>query len=408
MGTQKKPIITGISSQFTLSPAEAPAMLGKKNSSMHIGIPKSEKSGEKRVPLTPTGVAALINNGHKVTIESNAGMGAQLTDHEYSEAGAVIAYSKEQVYEAQIILKMEPPFDTELNLLKPGHILISPIQLSTLKPEIIRDLIRKRVIALAFEYVKDDSGNFPFVRSMSEIAGDTAILIGSEYLSQEHGGKGILLGGISGVAPAKVVILGAGVVGEFAARTALGLGADVRVFDNNIYKLMRLQNNIGRRVFTSILNQEVLFNEITTADVAVGAIHSDSGLSPVIVTEEMVSKMKPGSVIIDVSIDQGGVFETSKVTTHTKPVYKLYDVIHYCVPNIPSRVSGTASRAISNILSPMLMKAGDLGGIEDLMRLSPNFRHGVYVYKGCLCNRYISERFGLKYTELDLLFTSGL
>ncbi len=383
-------------------------MIHKKNHSLYIGIPAHTTEGEKRIPLTPNGVAVLVNNGHRIVMQTNAGQGSYYSDRDFSEAGAEIVYDRETVFKADMILQTDPPIIDDVELMRPNQVLFSPIQLSTLDQDCMENMLRKRITALAFEYIKDDSGTFPLVRSMSEIAGYTSILIASEYMSHEHHGKGVLLGGLSGVAPAKVVILGSGVVGEFATRAALGLGANVKVFDDNIYKLMRLQNNIGTRVFTSILDPEVLVAELIDADVVIGAVHSEFGRTPIIVTEEVVSKMKTGAVIIDVSIDQGGCFETSEVTTHQRPTFIKHDVIHYGVPNIPSRVSRTASQAISNILSPLLLKASDLGGLEALMQLSNGARQGVYSYKGRLCNQHIGEKFGIKSTDVNLLFTSGL
>lgn len=383
-------------------------MIHKKNHSLYIGIPAHTTEGEKRIPLTPNGVAVLVNNGHRIVMQTHAGQGSYYSDRDFSEAGAEIVYDRETVFKADMILQTDAPINDDVELMRPNQVLFSPIQLSTLDQACMENMLRKRITALAFEYIKDDSGTFPLVRSMSEIAGYTSILIASEYMSHEHHGKGVLLGGLSGVAPAKVVILGSGVVGEFATRAALGLGANVKVFDDNIYKLMRLQNNIGTRIFTSILDPEVLVSELIDADVVIGAVHSEFGRTPIIVTEEVVSKMKTGAVIIDVSIDQGGCFETSEVTTHQRPTFIKHDVIHYGVPNIPSRVSRTASQAISNILSPLLLKASDLGGLEALLQLSNGARQGVYSYKGRLCNQHIGEKFGIKSTDVNLLFTSGL
>lgn len=275
-----------------------------------------------------------------------------------------------------------------------------------MKAEMIEHLVQKKIIGIAYESIKDDAGSYPIVRSMSEIAGSFAMLTASKYLSNVHKGKGILLGGISGVPPANVLILGAGVVGESAARTALGLGASVKIFDNSIYRLMRLQNNIGRRCFTSVIEPVTLAEELMQADVALGALKPVNGVTPVVVNEEMVSNMKAGSVIIDVSIDRGGCFETSKMTTHENPIFKRYDVIHYCVPNISSAVSRTASRAISNVLMPMLLQSADMGGMEGLIQAKEGIRNGVYLYKGCVTNAPIAKRFNFKYTDLDLLFTS--
>ncbi len=243
---------------------------------------------------------------------------------------------------------------------------------------------------------------------MSEIAGSATILIAAELLSHPNFGKGILLGGIAGIPPARVVILGAGTVAEFAARTAMAFGAEVKVFDNSIYKLKRLQRNTGTRLFTSIISNDALVEALIDADVAVGAIHSKSGRAPMVVSEEMVAQMKAGSVILDVSIDQGGCFETSEVTTHRKPIFKKYGVIHYCVPNIASRVPRTASQAISNVLTPMLLEANQAGGFENLMNAQPHIRNGVYIYKGTLTNVHLSEKFKMKFTDLNLLFASGM
>ncbi|MBK9491835.1 MAG: alanine dehydrogenase, partial [Haliscomenobacter sp.] len=289
-----------------------------------------------------------------------------------------------------------------------NQILISPLHLPIISGEYINKLRQKRVIALAMEYIKDDLDNFPVVRTMSEMAGIRAMLTAAELLTSTGGGKGILLGGISGVPSAKVVILGAGIVAENATRVALGLGAEVRIFDNNIYKLKRLQNQVGRQLYTSSIDPYYLNEELLTADVAIGAIHSKSGRAPVIVSEEMVSRMRPGAVIVDVSIDQGGCFETSQVTSLDKPTFIRHGIIHYCVPNIASQVPRTSSMAISNILTSILLRSGNTGNIEHLLFSNPGLRHGVYTYKGCLCNEYLSERFQIKYTNLDLLMTSHL
>lgn len=402
---EKKPII---SSQLIYSPKEQLVELGHKKSALFIGIPRERTFQENRVALTPESVSILVNNGHRVIIESKAGDGGHFYDTDYSEAGAEIAQSAEEVYKADIIIKVAPIDMSEMSLLRPEQIIISPIHLPTLRKEFIDELMRKRITALAFEYIKDSANTFPIVRSMSEIAGNAAILIAAELLSDSKNGKGILLGGITGVPPAKVVILGAGVVGEFASRTAMGLGAEVKVFDNSIYKLMRLQNNIGSRIYTSIIHPEILKNELKTADIAIGSIHSESARSVMIVPEDMVQNMKAGSVIIDVSIDQGGCFETSEVTSHKNPTFKKYDVTHYCVPNIGSRFARTASFAISNVLTPKLIKAGQIGGFEKLLWSNDGTRHGVYIYKGTLTNRHLSARFGIKHTDLHLIFSVNI
>lgn len=382
--------------------------LKKRPEKLFIGIPKEITLQESRVALVPSSVATLVGHGHRVVVESGAGEKSNFSDHEFSEAGAEIAYATEHVYKANVILKVAPPTLKEIDLMRPNQILISPLQLPIISADYINKLRKKRVIALAMEYIKDESETFPIVRIMSEMAGLSAMLTAAELLSSTSGGKGILLGGISGVPPAKVVILGAGIVAEYATRTALGLGAEIRIFDNNIYKLKRIQNQVGRSLFTSSINPVYLQRELLTANVVIGAIHSKSGRTPIIVTEEMVMKMRPGSVIIDVSIDQGGCFETSEVTSLENPTFIKHDVIHYCVPNMASRVSRTASVAVSNILTPLLLKTGGTGGIERFLFSDYGLRHGVYTYKGCLCNTYLGERFQIKSTDLDLLITSNL
>jgi alanine dehydrogenase len=407
MSTGKKQF-EGLVTKLGLEPMESPAMLANKTAKLFIGIPKERSFQEHRIGLTPEAVKILVANGHRILIERNAGMDSHFYDTDYSEAGAEITDSLEEVYKADIIIKIAPPQATEIALMQFNQTLISPIHLPTMNRDYLVKLMEKKITALAFEYTKDQAGFFPFVRSMSEIAGNSAILIAAEYLSNANYGKGILLGGVSGVPPAKVVILGAGAVGTYAARAALGLGAVVSVFDNNVYKLQRLQERINARVFTSIISPNILEEELRNADVAIGAIHSKKSRTPIIVTEEMVSRMKAGSVIVDISVDQGGCFETSSITTHSAPTFKKYDVTHYCVPNIPSRVSRTASYAISNILMPILLHCGELQGFKSLIYEDAGIRNGIYIYKGNLTNEHLSRLFGMKNTHLELLFAANL
>lgn len=363
---------------------------------------------ENRVALVPSSVATLVAHGHRVVMETGCGEKSKFSDHDFSEAGAEIVFSPEQVYKAGIIIKVAPPTLEEIDLMSPNQLLISPLQLPVISADYILKLRHKRVIALAMEYIKDDSGYFPIVRIMSEMAGISAMLTAGELLANTSGGAGVLLGGISGVPSATVVILGAGIVAEYAVRTALGLGAEVRIFDDNIYKLKRLQNQVGRPLFTSSLNPVYLERELTSADVVIGAMHSESGRTPVVVSEEMVAKMKNGAVVIDVSIDQGGCFATSRVTTLDQPTFTKHGVIHYCVPNIASRVARTSSIAVSNILTPILLKAGTVASVESILFGNLGLRHGVYTYKGCLTNEYLGQRFSIKSTNLDLLITSNI
>lgn len=400
--------IGSIAEQLGRATQEMVAPVEIKREGLYIGIPKERSFQENRIAITPESVMLLTSRGHKVRIEAGAGEKATFSDRSYAEAGAEMVYDVKQVFEAEVILKVAPPTLDEIALMRPMQIIFSPLHLPTINRDYMTALTAKRVTGIAYEYIKDEAGSFPMVRTLSEIAGNTAILIAAEYLCRANEGQGILLGGISGVPPARVVILGAGVVGEFATRTAMGLGAEVRIFDNNIYKLMRLQNNVNSRIFTSIINPNTLLQELVSADVAIGAIHAESGRTPLIVTENMVSKMKTGSVIIDISIDQGGCFETSQVTTHTEPIFVKHGVIHYCVPNIASRVPQTASKALSHVLTPLLLKVQRHGGFERLLLSSSGMRHGVYTYKGMLTNYHLSERFAMRYTSLELIMTSSI
>lgn len=401
--SQQKPLI---SSTFSYETLEETLDIKPKGAQLHIGIPKETAFQENRIALTPDAVSVLVSNGHHVIIEHNAGEGAHFRDKDYSEAGAKIVYHREEVFKAPILVKSAPVVEEDLPLLQYNQMIISPIQLSALKAEWLQKMMDKRITAIAFEHLKDDSDTYPIVRSMSEIAGSAVMLIAAQYLSSANHGKGVLLGGISGIAPTKVIILGAGTVGEYAARAALALGASVKVFDNSVYRLKRLQNNIGHRLWTSVIEPRMLSKQLKTCEVAVGALGSETGRTPIVVTEEMVSNMRTGSVIIDVSIDRGGCFETSEITTHQNPVYLKYGVIHYCVPNIPSGFARTASQAISNVLMPLLLEAGDDGGFEKMIWHQMHLRSGIYLFKGALTNFYLSERFQLKYTDLNLLIAS--
>ena len=385
-----------------------PEMLevARKKSDLYIGIPKETSFQEKRVALTPSAVALLVNRGHEVVIETQAGKGANFEDHDYSEAGARITYSPEDVYKANIILKVEPPSHTEIEMMQIVQTLISALQLPIQPKNFLKKLIEKKITAIAFDYIMDEEKTFPVIRSMSEIAGTTSILIAAEYLSNVNSGQGLMLGGISGVPPIEVVILGAGTVGEYATRAAIGLGASVKVFDNNIYKLRRLQNVVNQRVYTSVVSPHVLKKALQTADVAIGAIRAPQGRTPCIVTEDMVKDMKNGAIVVDVSIDQGGCFETSEVTSHEKPTFKKYGVIHYGVPNIASRVAKTASSALSHVFSPMLLDIADDGGVEECLKKDFGIRQGIYLFKGILSNKYLGETFNLPYKDIDLLIAA--
>ncbi len=384
-------------------PQEEMLEVARKKSKLQIGIPKENSIQEKRIPVVPDAVAVLINNGHEVVVETGAGEGSSFSDKDYSEAGATIVFTTEEVYKTNMILKVEPPTIEEIDLMQHGQLLISALQLPIQPKNFIKKLMAKKITAIAFDYIKDPEGILPIVSAMSEIAGNASILIAAEYLSNLHKGQGQLFGGISGVSPTEVVILGAGTVGEFAAKSAIGLGASVKVFDNNTHKLRRLQTILGHRIATSIIQPKVLAKALKSADVVIGAISSTIGRAPIIVTEEMVSKMKDFSVIVDVSIDKGGCIETSEVTNHDAPIFSKYGVIHYCVPNIASRVARTASYALSNVITPTIIDTGEFGGLEVMIKSYQGIQNGVYIYKGVLTNKYLADTFGLPYKDINLL-----
>jgi alanine dehydrogenase len=398
--------LKSLAREAALMPKEEMLEIGRKKSSLYIGIPRETEFQEHRVALVPEAVSLIVANGHRVIVETNAGMDAFFTDRDYSEAGAEIAYSPEKVYEADIILKVTPPSSREIELLKHKQTLFSALQLTVQPENTLRELIKRRVTAIAWDYIQDEYGGYPIVRSMGEIAGNASILIAAELMTNINRGKGMLMGGIAGISPTEVVIIGAGTVGHFAARTALGMGASVKVFDTSVAKLRRLQHELGQRIHTSVLQPKVLAKHLKRADVAIGALRAPHGRTPCVVTEAMVEEMKDGAVIVDISIDQGGCFETSKVTTHEKPVFEKHGVLHYCVPNIASRYSRTASYALSNIFAPMVLEIADGGGCEKLIRTHQGFRHGVYIYNGTLTSSYLGESFNLPYKDLDLLITA--
>lgn len=400
---QQRPFI---STSFSYETLEEKLDVKPQGVQLHIGIPKETAFQENRIALTPEAVGVLVSNGHDVVLEHNAGDAAHYRDKDYSEAGAKVVYEKAEVFKSPILLKAAPVIEEDIPLLQLNQVIISPIHLSAMKSSLLEKMMEKRISAISFENLKDDSGSYPIVRSMSEIAGSAVMLVAGQYLSSANHGKGALLGGISGIPPTKVIILGAGIVGEYAARAALALGASVKVFDNSVSRLKRLQNNIGFRIYTSVIEPRILSKQLKTCEVAVGALSSQSGRTPVVVTEEMVSNMRPGSVIIDVSIDRGGCFETSEITSHEHPIFIKYGVIHYCVPNIPSGFARTASQAISNVLMPLLLEAGEDGGFENLVWHKIHLRSGIYLFKGALTNFHLSQLFDLKYTDLNLLIAS--
>ncbi len=389
-----------------LMPQEEMLESAPKKSRMIIGLPKESSKNENRIALIPEAIKLLVDSGHKVLIEEGAGDGANFSNEQFAEAGANIVESAEETFKSDIILKVAPPLEEEVEMLGKNKVLFSSLLLPESKRSFFKKLMSQKSIAIAYEYIHDKSGALPVMKSISEIVGNTSILIAAKYLMSTEFGKGKLLGGFPGISPAEVVIIGSGTVAEYAARTALGMGAVVKIFDNSVYKLRSIQNNLGHSISTSTLHSKSLKSALKHADVVISAKFTSHGISPCLITEEIVGQMEPGSVIVDVSIDQGGCFETTKVTTHDNPVYKIHGVTHYCVPNIASCIPNTASSSLSNILSPMLMRISDYGGIENMLKQDRNFRKGVYIYNGILTNNYIGNMFNIPSQDLELLMAA--
>ena len=377
-----------------------------KKKRLAVSVPTATRFQENRVALKPDSVRVLVSNGIDVNIETGAGKLAHFEDQEYSEAGASIVYDRKEVFAGDIVLKVAPPSMEEIGLMKPGAVLISAFQTGGESIEYLQALTKQRITAIGYEFIEDKVGGLPLVRAMSEIAGSTVMLIAAEYLSSTNDGRGVILGGVTGVPSTEVVILGSGTVAEHAARAALGLGANIQVYDNHIYKLRRLKHAVGQQVHTGTIDQSVIKNALKDADVVIAAIRAERGRSMQVVSEEMVAEMKRGSVIVDVSIDQGGCVETSEVTNHDHPTFIRHDVVHYCVPNIASRVAQTASIAISNIFTPIILQMADEGGVEEMIFSHKWFMKGVYMYKGSLTNFGLAKKYNLGYKDLSLLMAA--
>lgn len=389
-------------------PREEMLEVGNKRKSLKIGIPSENHQVESRVPLTPEAVEILTGYGHEVMLEAGAGKAANYLDTDYSERGGLICDKREEVFrECEIILKINPPSEEEIGWMKERQVLLSSFQVFThCEDKYIRGLMKKKVTAIAFEKIQDEHNCFPAVRSMSAIAGTTCMLIAAEYLSNQRGGKGVMLGGITGITPTEVVILGAGTVAEYAVRAAKGVGSEVKVFDHSLHRLRRLQSAVGELIPTSIFHPKVILKALRSADVVIGAIRREEGQPEYFITEEMVKEMKKGSVIIDISIDRGGSIETSELRTQVDPVFVKHGVIHYCVPNIPSRVARTASIAISNVFAPLILGFGEMGTTGRQLKENLGLRRGVYIYNGILTNESVGKRLGIPSKDIDLLMAA--
>ncbi len=395
--------------QIGIKTLEKRLMTSESSVSLKIGLPKEVSVDERRLSLTPGGVSILRANNHEIYVESDAGEDAFFSDEEYADAGAEIIYNPEDLYKkSELLVKIAPPNDTELNWIQPDQVLISALHLGNMEKEFLSALIEKGIAGIGYEFIRGDDAEFPIVRMMHEITGSMAVQIAAHYLENSSNGQGIMLGGISGIPPATVVILGAGIIGEYAARTALGYGAQVFVMDNDLAQLRRLENSLDRRIITATANHQYLSSALEFADVVIGAAMTEGERAPIWVTESMVANMKEGSVIVDTVIDQGGCISTSRPTTHSEPVFSEHDVIHYCVPNIPSNVARTATYALNNVLVPYLLAIGDAGGIRKCLWSNTALRNGTYIYKNHLTKKSLATQFDMPYREIEMLIASQI
>lgn len=390
-------------------PQESGVRLSQSRTSLRVGVPRETFFQENRVALSPDMAAVLVANGHQVYVEHDAGTGARYADREYSEVGAVICYRVEDVFkQADVIVKVSPLSQEEILLLRDNQTIISAVNMGSLSAEYLQQLIRRNITSIGFEFYRSADGSLPLVQMMSEIAGVSSIHIASELLTGNNNGQGILLGGVTGIPPAEITIIGAGTVGHNAAQTAMGMGARVRIIDEEIYKLRRIEKELGFKLYTSVAQPRYIREAVATSDVVIGAAYREGQRAPMVVTEDMVREMREGSVIIDVAIDQGGCIETSRMTTHDRPTFIKHGVIHYCVPNIASRVARTASLAISNVLGPLLVKIGDNGGLDNLLRFNEGLKEGIFVYRRHLTKKNLASLFGMtmNYRDIELLIAT--
>lgn len=395
--------------QIGIKTLEKSLIKTKSERSLKIGLPKETSNDERRISLTPGGVSILTANGHEILVEKNAGIDAHFSDTDYQDAGATISYSAEELFtKSEMIVKVAPPTETELKWMQPNQILLSALHLGHTTKEYINTILEKGICGIGYEFIKSEDNEFPIVRMMHEITGSMSVQIASHYLENSSNGQGIMLGGISGIPPATVAILGAGITGEYAARTALGYGAQVFVMDNDLAMLRRLENALDRRIITATANHHYLSTAMEFADVVIGAAMTEGERAPCWVSDPMVQSMKPGSVIVDTVIDQGGCIETSVPTTHSNPVFKKYDVVHYCVPNIPSNVARTATHALNNVIVPYLIELGDAGGIEGCLWKNTALRNGTYIYKKNLTKKALAEQFGMPFRDIEVLIASQI
>ena len=386
-------------------PQEEKLAVERKQRSITIGIPKELRVGENRLSLTPEAVELLVANGHKVLVEKEAGIGVNYPDLAFSEMGATIC-SAGEVYKAEIILKVSPPTLEEVEQIADGRTLISSFHQNSDTESILRALQAKKITALSFELIKDMEGCYPVVRSLSAIAGSTSILVAAEHLSNLHNGKGVMLGGITGISPTEVVIIGADTAGEYAAKAALGLGAMVKIFDQSLNRLTDIQYRIGTRLYTSIFHPQILEKSLKSADVVIGTSVSDEDAFAQMIPESYIEKMKNGSVVIDLTVSTGGSFETTECRPFDRPSFVKHGVIHVCMPDITSRVSRTASIALSNVFVPILLDIGQSSGISAALKENKGLRNGVYMFNGILTNVRMGMYYHMPATDINLLMAA--
>lgn len=369
---------------------------------MIIGVPKEIKPDEYRVGVVPAGVKALTDEGHTVYIEAGAGIGSGIADREYQAAGARILEDPEQLWaRAEMIIKVKEPIEPEYPRMRPGQIIFTFLHLAP-APELTRQMLERQVTGIAYETITNAEGALPLLTPMSEVAGRMSLQVGATYLQKIHGGRGVLLGGVPGVLPAKTVVIGAGVVGTNAVKMAVGMGAQVTVIDKNLDRLRYLDDIFGSRIRTLVSNSYNIWNAIENADLVIGAVLIPGAAAPKLITRKMLGSMHKGAVIVDVAVDQGGCVETSHPTTHSDPVFFVDDVLHYCVANMPGAVPRTSTFALTNVTLPYALKLASQGLIT-AVKSDPGLKAGVNTYRGYVTHPAVAESQGRQYVPLDEL-----
>ena len=367
---------------------------------MIIGIPKEIKEEEYRAGIVPSGVRVLTAAGHTVLIETEAGMGCWISDEEYAQAGATIVQTAADIYgEAELVMKVKEPQPSEYGLLREGQILYAYLHLAP-SPELTEALVRQKVIGIAYETIQLEDGSLPLLIPMSEVAGRMAVQIGAHFLEKTQGGRGVLLGGVPGVSRGRITVIGAGTVGRAATKIAMGLGAEVHLIDINLQCLIYMDDIFGSRITTMMSNYDNIFNSVVNSHLVIGSVLIPGARAPQLVDREMVRRMKPGTVIVDVAIDQGGCVETSEVTSHKHPIFTVDEVLHYGVPNMPGVVARTSTFALTNVTLPYAVKLANQGTAA-AVRGDPALARGVNLYKGEITYENVATSLGREYTRLE-------